>query len=94
MPNNDKPAWIRWHQLPQALTLALLQENATIYLALHAYNNRLAVLAVPAADRINLSEEATKGRISTTTVTMTIVHTAPNCRPRAQSPHRNRVQKR
>lgn len=94
MKNQDRPTWIRWHQLPQALTQAIVQENARLYLALHAYNDRLAVLAVPADDRIHLTDDATAGRISTTTVTMTIIHRAPSCPPRGQSPHRNRVQKR
>lgn len=92
--NQDRPTWIRWHQLPQALTQAILEENATIYLALHAYNSRLALLAVPAADRINLTEEATKGRLTTTTVTMTIIRRAPTCTPRSPTSTRNRQQKR
>ena len=76
---DDSPQWIRWHRLPPALAAALASGQSTIYLALHAYKDDLAILAVPVADRILLSH------LETVTVTMTIVRRAPSCQPRPRS---------
>lgn len=79
MNNKDSPQWIRWHRLPPDLAAAIASGQSTLYLALHAYKDELAVLAVPAADRICLAQT------ETVTVTMTIVRLAPSCQPRHSS---------
>lgn len=84
--NDDSPQWIRWHQLPPELAAALASGQSRLYLALHAYRDSLAVLAVPTCERITLAH------LETTPVTMTIVRRAPTCQPRHSSrggrPHR------
>lgn len=76
---NDQPQWVRWHQLPPEIAAALASGQSRLYLALHAYRSTLAILAVPAADRISLEA------LETTAVAMTIVRLPPTCQPRPHS---------
>jgi len=91
MPRNNKdagPQWVRWHKLPPDLASALASGQSRLYLALHAYSDSLAVLAVPAADRITLSH------LETTHVTMTVVRVPPSCSPRGQTHRRDSGQRK
>jgi hypothetical protein len=84
--STDKPTWIRWHQLPRGLAAAIVAEGSTVYLALHPHHDKLAILAVPSAERIHLSPAAT-ARVATRTVLMTIVHSPPTCPARLTRGH-------
>ncbi len=92
--NGDRPIWIRWHQLPRTAADALLKGQARLYLAYHPYEDKLAVIMVPADDRITLTRKATHGRVRTSTVTMTTVLHPPLFPPRGPTSTRNGVQKR
>lgn len=94
MPKKESPTWLRWHQLPPELAQAIADDHQTVYLALHLHNNRLAILTVPAVNRIHLSDAAAAGSITTRTVTMTIVHRPPSCTPRGPISTQNHMQKR
>ena len=87
MPNTDRPTWIRWHRLTPRLAADLASGHVRLYLALHAHNDTLAILAVPAAERISLSH------LEVSHVPMTIVRTPPSGPPRAQSHKKNKGQR-
>lgn len=86
----DRPTWIRWQHIPPTLLASLLAGNHRLFLALHAHNGQLAILAAPSCDRYILTARATHGRITTRKVIMTIIRDAPTC---PASPSNQRPQK-
>lgn len=78
MPTPEE-AYTRWLVMPPALVAELLSGNVRIYLALHAYQHRLAIVVVPSADRYILTSRATHGRVTTRKVLMAIIRQPPTC---------------
>jgi len=79
-------AYTRWQALPPDLVDDLLAGRVRVYLALHAYDRKLATVIVPSADRYILTARATSGRITTRKVLMTIIRSAPTCPTKGARP--------